>query len=150
MDKRDILKRSDLFKHLEDYHIGTLSELCREEVFDAGETVFRQGEEADRIYVVAEGLISVLLELGPTDKRQIQAASNHECFGWAAIIPPYRRLCTAKAIECSKTFSFNGQEIRRLYFTNPRLYAGIAAGVACVMSKRLKSAYDQIVGITYQ
>ncbi|MFC1894236.1 cyclic nucleotide-binding domain-containing protein, partial [Chloroflexota bacterium] len=128
----------------------TVEKMCTSEVFEPGEIIFRQGTEADKIYVIEEGLVSLLFELGPTDKRQIQAASNFQCFGWAATIPPYRRLRMAKAIERTTVCAFNGRELRRLVDTNPKLCAAIAGGVAYVISQRLKTAFEQLMGTTYQ
>ena len=150
MEKIEVLRRSDLFHYLDENDLRIVEKMCQVEVFEPGDIIFRQGEEAEKIYVIEEGLVSIIMEMGPTDKRQIQAASNFEYFGWAATIPPYRRLRTAKAIERTKVCSFNGMELRKLYDTNPRLCAAIAGGVAYVISQRLKAAFDQVMGTAYQ
>jgi hypothetical protein len=100
--------------------------------------------------VIEDGLVSVLLELGPTDKRQIQAAANYECFGWSASIPPYRCVCTVKVLEKTKVLVFKGKDLRNLVYTNPKLCAEIAGGVAYVISQRLRAAFSQLMGVAYQ
>ena len=149
MDKLEVLKRSDIFHYLDEDDLKTIGDMATEETFKPGEIIFRQGEDSDKIYVIEEGLVSIIIELGPTDKRQVQAATNLECFGWSATIPPYRRVRTAKALEKTKVYSFNGMELRKLVHTNPRLCAAIAGGVAYVISQRLKMAFEQIIGFTY-
>ena len=150
MEKIEVLRRSDLFHYLDENDLRTVERMCTVEVFEPGEIIFRQDKEADKIYVIEEGLVSILIEMGPTDKRQIQAASNFECFGWAATIPPFRRLCMAKASEKTKVLAFEGKELRNLVNTNPKLCAEIAGGVAYVISQRLKGAFSQLMGCTYQ
>jgi len=150
MEKLEVLKRSDLFHYLQEDELKTVGEMCTTEVFDAGTVINRQDKEQEKVYVIEEGLVSVLLELGPTDKRQIQAASNFECFGWSATVPPFRCLCTTKAIEKTKVLSFNGQDLRNLVDTNPKLCAAIAGGVAYVISQRLRASFSQLMGVTYQ
>ncbi|MCK4369267.1 MAG: cyclic nucleotide-binding domain-containing protein [Dehalococcoidales bacterium] len=150
MDKLEVLKRSDVFHYLEDDELQEVEKMCTPEVFEAGTTICKQDREEEKIYVIEEGLVSVLLELGPTDKRQIQAASNFECFGWSASIPPYRCTCTVKALEKTKVLAFNGKELRNLVYTNPKLCAEIAGGVAYVISQRLRAAFTQLMGVTYQ
>jgi len=150
MDKIEVLRKSDVFHYLDDGELRAVEKMATEEAFEPGAIIFRQDKDAEKIYVVEEGLVSICLEMGPTDKRQIQAATNFECFGWAATIPPFHRLCMAKALERTKVLAFNGKELRNLINTNPKLCAEIAGGVAYVISQRLKSAFSQLMGCTYQ
>jgi len=150
METVEVMKKSDVFQYLNDGELKELEKMCRHEVFEAGATIFRQGKEAVDIYIIEEGSVSILYELSQTDRRQIQAASNYECFGWAATIPPYYRLRTVKALERTRVLAFNGKEIRDLADTNPKLLAGIMVGIACLISKRLHSAFTQLMGVTYQ
>ncbi len=150
MDKLEVLRRSDVFHYLDDEDLKTVAEMCTAQVFEAGKTILRQDKENVELYVIEDGLVSVLLELGPTDKRQIQAAANYECFGWSASIPPYRCVCTVKSLEKTKVLVFNGKELRNLVYTNPKLCAGIAGGVAYVISQRLRAAFSQLMGVAYQ
>jgi CRP-like cAMP-binding protein len=150
MDKLEVLKRSDVFHYLDDDDLKVVGEMCTSEVFEAGEIICRQDKESEKLYVIEDGLVSVLLELGPTDRRQIQAASNFECFGWSASIPPYRCVCSVKALERTKVLAFHGKELRNLVYTNPKLCAEIAGGVAYVISQRLRAAFSQLMGVAYQ
>jgi CRP-like cAMP-binding protein len=150
MNKLEVLRRSDLFHYLDEKDLKIVAEMCTSEEFKPGAIIFRQGRDAEKIYVIEEGLVSLLLEMGPTDKRQIQAASDFECFGWAATIPPYRRLNMAKAEEKTKVLVFDGMELRNLVNTNPKLCAEIAGGVAYVISQRLRAAFSQLMGDAYQ
>jgi CRP-like cAMP-binding protein len=150
MDKLEVLRRSDIFHYLDENDLKTVEKMCTAEVFEPGTIIFRQDKEADKIYVIEEGLVSICLEMGPTDRRQLQAASNFECFGWTATIPPFRHLGTVKALERTKALAFEGKELRNLIYTNPRLCAAIAGGVAYVISQRLQTAYSQLMGCSYQ
>jgi CRP-like cAMP-binding protein len=150
MEKIEVLRRSDVFHYLEEDELRIVEKMCSPKVFEAGTIICKQGTEEKDIYVIEEGLVSVLLELGPTDKRQIQAASNFECFGWSATIPPFHCTATTKAVERTKALAFNGMELRNLVYTNPKLCAAIAGGVAYVISKRLRAAFTQLMGVTYQ
>lgn len=150
MDKLEVLRRSDVFHYLDDDDLREMEKMCTYEVFEAGTVIGKQDTESEKLYVIEEGLVSIILELGPTDKRQIQTASNFECIGWTASIPPFRCVCTAKALERTKGFAFDGKELRNLVYTNPRLCAAIAGGVAYVISQRLRAAFTQLMGVTYQ
>jgi CRP-like cAMP-binding protein len=150
METIEILRRSDIFHYLEDDELKTVAKMCTPQVFEAGTVICKQDKEEEKVYVIGEGLVSILLELGPTDKRQIQTASNFECFGWSATIPPFRCAATAKALEKTRVLAFNGMELRNLIYTNPKLCAEVAGGVAYVISQRLRAAFTQLMGVAYQ
>ena len=150
METIEVLRRSDIFHYLEDGELQIVARMGTPQVFEAGTIICRQDKEEQNVYVIEEGLVSIILELGPTDRRQIQTASNFECFGWSATIPPFRCAATVKALERTKTLAFNGRELRNLIYTNPKLCAEIAGGVAYVISQRLRTAFTQLMGVTYQ
>jgi len=150
MERIEVLRRSDIFHYIDEDELKLVEKMCTPEVFEAGAVICKQDREENKVYVVEEGLVSILLELGPTDRRQIQAASNFECIGWSATIPPFHCTATAKAIERTKVLAFDGRELRDLISTNPKLCAEIAGGVAYVISQRLRAAFTQLMGVTYQ
>jgi CRP-like cAMP-binding protein len=150
METIEILRKSDIFHYLEEDELKIVAEMCTPQVFEAGTIICKQDKEETNIYVIEEGLVSITLELGPTDKRQIQTAANFECFGWSATIPPFRGTATSKALEKTKVLAFPGKELRNLIYTNPKLCAEVAGGVAYVISQRLRAAFTQLMGVTYQ
>jgi CRP-like cAMP-binding protein len=127
-----------------------VAKLCRTEEFEAGTIIFKQDTAATDMYIVAEGLVSTMLELGPTDRRQIQAISDFGSFSWTAAIPPYRHVSTAKAIENTTVIAIDGKQIRDLVNTNPRLCAEVISGIAYVISQKLRMSFTQLMGVTYQ
>jgi CRP-like cAMP-binding protein len=150
MDKLEVLRKSEVFKLLDNEELDELVEMCTEEIFEPGELLLRQNTDSEKMYIIINGLVSINLELGPLDIRQIQAASNFQCVGWTSTIPPYKGLGTIKAIERTKVLAFNGKQLRALVYTNPTLTAKIAGGIAQLIAVRLRKAYEQCLGITYE
>jgi CRP-like cAMP-binding protein len=150
METIEVLRRSDIFHYIEEDELKEVAKMCTTQVFETGTLICRQDKEGENIYVIEEGLVSIILELGPTDKRQIQTAANFECFGWSATVPPFRCTSTVKALEKTKVLAFKGMELRNLIYTNPKLCAEIAGGVAYVISQRLRAAFSQLMGVAYQ
>jgi CRP-like cAMP-binding protein len=148
MDKIEILKRSDLFRELDDEHIALVAELGAERVFDAGTTIHKQGVAADLIYVIEEGLVGIILEVGPLSQRQIQAAAHFESFGWSAMIPPYARTTTVNALEQTQVVAFDGRELAAFCTTHSEVGFNIMQAVARVIAERLRQAYIQLLGVT--
>jgi CRP-like cAMP-binding protein len=78
----------------------------------AGETVFRQGDSADRLYVLAEGELEVA-----DGGRRIAAG---QMFGEIAFFAPERRrTATVRAVVASTVLSIDETTFRQLFFQNP-------------------------------
>ena len=148
MDKIEVLKRSDLFRELDDEHLAMVAEIGTQQVFDAGTIIYKQGSIAEQIHVIEEGLVGIILEVGPLAQRQVQAAANFESFGWSAMIPPYTRTATVKAIEQTKVIVFNGRELAVFFTTHSEVGFKIMQAVARVIAERLRQAYIQLLGVT--
>lgn len=148
MNKIEVLKRSDLFRELNDEHLALVAEMGTHQVFDAGTIVYKQGSTAEQIHVIEEGLVGIILEVGPLAQRQVQAAANFESFGWSAMIPPYTRTATVKALETTKVIVFNGRELTAFCTTHGEEGFKIMEALARVIGERLRQAYIQLLGVT--
>jgi CRP-like cAMP-binding protein len=148
MNKIEVLKRSDLFRELDDEHIALVGQMGTEQVFDSGAIIYKQGSTADQIYVIDEGLVGIILEVGPLAQRQVQAAANFESFGWSAMIPPYTRTATVKALEQTNVIVFDGRELTDFCTTHGEEGFKIMQAVARVIAERLRQAYIQLLGVT--
>lgn len=150
MDKLEILRRSDLFRELNDEQLSLVEKMCTAEVYEPGTIIHRANTIIERLYVIEEGLVAIILEPGPLSHRQLQAVCNFETFGWEAAIPPHLSTATAKAIERTKALAFNGQDLVDLFSTNPTAGCVVYQGVARVVADRLHAAYMQCLGVTAQ
>ena len=150
MDKIEVLKRSDLFRELSDEQLKVVAGMCTPEVFEPGAIIHRENTMLDEMYVIEEGLVALVLELGPLSHQQLTAATNFETFGWPALVPPHMATITAKAIEKTKVLTFKGQDILKLCETNCRVGCIVYQGVARVVADRLRAAFMQCLGVTAQ
>ncbi len=148
MNRIEVLKRSDLFRELDDKHLTMVAEIGTDQVFDGGTIVYKQGAIAEQIHVIEEGLVGIILEVGPLAQRQVQAAANFESFGWSAMIPPYTRTATVKALEQTKVVVFDGRELTAFCTAHREVGFKIMQAVARVIAERLRQAYVQLLGVT--
>ena len=150
MEKLEVLKRSDLFRDLNDEQLAEIEIMCTALEFDTGEILCKQGIVGGMIYVIETGLVGIMLEVGLMAKRQVQAAANFESFGWSAMIEPFTCTATVKALEKTKVYGFNGRELSDLCTTHSEIGCKLNRAVARVVAERLRQAYVQLLGCTYQ
>jgi CRP-like cAMP-binding protein len=150
MDRLEVLRKSELFRELDNEQLSTVEKLCTPETFEPGAIICKQGEKVDKIYVIEDGLVAIILEVGPLSQRQVQSASNFDIVGWSSMIRPYTSTATVKAKERTKVLSFNAKELGRLFRLEPKIGYKVGQSISCVVAGRLQHAYTQLLGITSQ
>ena len=150
MNVREVLNKSELFRELDNDQLSIIEQMCTPMSFQPGEVIGKQGAKNEYVFVIEEGLIAVIVEIGPLSQRQVQAASNFDVVGWSSMILPDIYIATGKAVEQTKTLAIPGQELCNLCDSNPTIGCKVCRGVARVVAHWLKDAYGQLLGVTYQ
>jgi len=150
MDKVEVLKRSDLFRDLDNDQLGVVAKMCEAREFEAGVIICKQGKADGKAYVIEEGLVGIILEVGPLAQRQVQSACRFETFGWSGLVEPYTYTATVKAIQRTKAWEFKGQNISELCKTVPEIGCKVSRATARIVADRLRQAYIQLLGVAYQ
>jgi CRP-like cAMP-binding protein len=148
MSKFSVLRKCDIFRALDDKQLREAEKMCDYEEFGAGTIICKQGQKEENLYVVENGAVGIILEVGPLAQRQVQAVTNFEGFGWSAMLDPYICTATVKALENTKLLAFDGQELSGLCVTRPEIGCRISRGIARVVASRLRQAYAQLLGVT--
>jgi CRP/FNR family transcriptional regulator, cyclic AMP receptor protein len=101
----------------------------------AGDVLFRQGDEAEHLYILAEGRVE-FVEIGAS-------VGPGQMFGEIAFFAPdRRRTLTARCAEDCVVLSVNQSTMRELYYQNPSFgfeIVGLIAGRLLADSARLRS-----------
>jgi len=150
MAKFEVLKRCSLVRDLSDEQIKTIAKLAKEETYEVGELLVKQGRTAEKLFLIEDGLVGIYLELGPMTHRLLQAASEFEVVGWTSMLPPYRARATAKAIETTKALAFSAKGLIALCEKSPQICSEIYRNLATLIAQRLDSAFIQLMGVTSQ
>ena len=150
MDTLEVMRKSDLFHGLNDGQLKIVEKMGTVCEFQPGAIICKQGDTLDKIYLIEDGLVGIILELGPLSERQVQAASKFQSFGWSAMIEPYTSSATVKAIEKTKALAFDRVVLCDLCLTQTEIGCRICRAVARLVATRLHNAYVQLLGVTYQ
>lgn len=150
MAKFDVLKQCSLVRDLSDEQLKTIANLAKEETYEVGELLIRQGRTAEKLFLIEDGLVGIYLELGPITHRLLQSASDCEVVGWTSMLPPYRARATVKAIETTKVLALNAKGLIELCEKNPEIGNEIYRSLATLMALRLDNAFIQLMGVTSQ
>jgi len=145
----EALRKSDLFEGLSDDELAAIAKMARDEIYDVGAVIFRENEVAKNLYIVREGRVAILIDIGRGKQTVIDTICRNGSFGWSAMVPPYILTGTAKTMERTRVIVLTGQDLRELCRMNCGTCYTIMEKLATMISSRLKDTRLQLVSLMY-
>jgi len=110
-----------------------------------GEFLFRQGDRADKFFIVRNGRISVQIPaiMGPA--LEVQTLSTNQILGWSWLISPYQWHFQAKAEEDSQLLEFDGTALLAQCEQEPEFGYQMLKIFAELMSERLDASRQTLM-----
>jgi CRP-like cAMP-binding protein len=110
-----------------------------------GQILFRQGENADKFYVVRNGRISIQMPAIMGPNLEIQTLGEDQVLGWSWLISPYKWSFQAIAEEDSELLMFDGKTILARCEQEPKFGYELLKKFAALMSIRLDAARQKMM-----
>jgi CRP/FNR family cyclic AMP-dependent transcriptional regulator len=145
----DLLRRSEIFESLTDDELAAIAKLAREETYEAGACIFTENEPAKNLYIVREGRIAILADIGRGRQTVVDTVVKGGSFGWSALVPPYILTGTAKAVEKGKVIVIPSEGLQEICRNNCRACYTIMESLATVISGRLRDTQLQLISLMY-
>jgi CRP-like cAMP-binding protein len=142
---KDYLSSHAFFSGLNDDFIEFLADSATKMRIKEGESLFKQGERADKFYLLRSGQISIQVPalMGPT--LDIQTLGEDQILGWSWLISPYRWSFQARAVEDSEVIEFDGSAILARCEKDPAFGYELFKRFAALMSERLDAARQKMM-----
>ena len=143
------LRKSPIFKDLTGDELERVAALCREEVYEAGATIFEEGSLADYLYIVEDGkvVLEMELELQPyasSKQATIEVVTKGEVFGWSALVEPYIRTLSARCMERAKVIVIKGSDLLNLFESEPHIGHRMMGKISQTVASRLRDTRQKL------
>jgi CRP/FNR family cyclic AMP-dependent transcriptional regulator len=115
--------------------------------FKAGQTILREGEIANRFYVIESGKVVLESGAGFGEPVVIEIIGPGDLLGWSWMFPPYTWQFTARAIEPTDAIFFYGTILREYCEKDHSLWFELFKRMSAVMTKRLQAARAKMLSI---
>ncbi len=115
---RAALTRTPIFSSLDEMRLRLLISRVRLRRLAEDEVLFRRGDVADFLYVVADGEVAVL---GPDDQREVARLHDGDFFGEIAILADQPRGSTVRATLSTEVLAIDRATIADLVADSPRV-----------------------------
>ena len=124
-------------------HVNILSECAMETEFAEGQLIFREGDLANRFYLIAEG--EVVLESNTRNGRKvtIETLGQGDALGWSWLFPPYYWHFGARALKPTRAIFFYGTRLRAQCDEDHDFGYELMKRMASVVVRRLQSARER-------
>jgi CRP/FNR family transcriptional regulator, cyclic AMP receptor protein len=145
-DLTEDIMATPLLRGLSDRHIRVLADCACRTHFDQDQIIFRQGETANRFYLIEDGTIQ--LEATPKSGERRIVVGRIEpggVLGWSWLFPPYQWQFTARALTQTRALFFYGTVLRENCETDPALGFELLKRMGEEMVKRLQSARRRLL-----
>jgi CRP-like cAMP-binding protein len=144
---QDLLRGHPFLFSMQPSHLKILAETARISDLQAGDILFRQGDPANRLFLICSG------------KIELEAACSHPCgatvnvetlgqgevLGWSWLIPPFSWNLQARAIEATKVIVVESAHLLAACEEDAEFGCELMKRIAQVMAHRFQSLRKQLV-----
>ena len=124
------LESCKLFRELPVAELESLRQVTRERTYGMGETIFKQGNPGDGIYVVKGGEVHIAVVASSGELRVISKLGPGELFGEMAVIDSDPRSATALAGETTMVYFISRTDLLEMMQRAPQLTIGLVREIS--------------------
>ncbi|HOI73877.1 MAG TPA: cyclic nucleotide-binding domain-containing protein [Syntrophales bacterium] len=158
-ERISFLQEPELFRELTPEQIRELINISRRVTFQSGETVMREGDEGDSLYIILDGTVEVVKSLvlpgmdedDTTDRSKVftrLSARDHAVFGEIALLEKQKRTATITALTDCVLYEISKDDFLRLAEEDTDLGYRVALNLARIVSSRLRKADEDTIKLT--
>jgi len=142
-----VLKATQLFSDLSDYHIATISECANHMRFNAKDKIYAEGDPADRFMIVQEGRVAIDMETPHRGVLTVHTVSPGEVLGWSWLFPPHEWHYNARAVHHTKAIALDADCLRARIERDAELGYELMKRFSAIMLNRLEATRMQLMDI---
>ena len=135
----DRLRKVDILEGLSEEELQSIAHYIEEENVDAGVTLCEEGRDADRLYVLEQGRVSISFKNG----GQYEIDTPGKVVGWSFLVPPFLYTASAVAKTASRVLVIKSPDFYYTIHKEPKMAMKVLNNLAQVIASRLTlKGYD--------
>ncbi len=134
----DRLRKVEIFRGLTDWELNLAAQFFQEERVPGGVTLCKEGEMADRLYILEEGTVTFTTQSG--DAYELETPGK--VIGWSFLVSPNLYTATATTFTPCRLLVMKSPDFYYLIHKDPKMGVKIMDNLARVVASRLKGARE--------
>ena len=144
---QQLIAEHPFFLDLAPQHVAVLVEAAMHKEFKAGEEIFREGDPANRFYIILGGTVDLQSERQDQEPVSLQRIGLGDVLGWSWLFPPYYWHYTARAVTDTQAIFFYGTWLRESCERDHDFGYAMLKRMSDIVVQRLQSARKRLVEI---
>ena len=120
------------------------------EQYEPDAVIFRESEEAKKLYLVEEGQVVVESKVTTGMRFPISIIYDRQAFGWSALVPPYRYTATVTALSKTRVIAIEQKALLAMMQANPSVGLTLMQNVTSIVASRLLALETALAGLLGQ
>jgi CRP-like cAMP-binding protein len=142
-----LLAAHPFFKGLESKHLKLIVGCASNVVFNQGQFIFREGEDANQFCIIRQGKVVIETFSPIKGAIPIHTLREGDVLGWSWLVPPYKWHFDARAYELTRAISLDGRCIREKCETDHDLGYELMKRFSMVVTERLEATRLQLLDL---
>jgi CRP-like cAMP-binding protein len=146
----EMLKGMNLFEFLKLEELEDIAALARVEEFKAGDYIFKEGDKAEKVYLVLEGRVAVEIEIGPNKKAVVYTETKGKMFGYPSLVKPHTFSTYARCMDQVKLVTIKaGDLVEKVFKNDCRRGYLVMNKLAEIIAVKLKETRMQLLSLVH-
>lgn len=143
----DLIAGAPVFAGLTPEQLELIAGCGRNDRADAGTFLFREGEPAERFYLIRSGSAALEVHAPGRGQLRIETVGEGEVLGWSWLFSPYRWELDARVLEPSALVVFDGACLRGKSEADHELGYQLMRRFAGLLVERLQATRFQLLDV---
>jgi CRP-like cAMP-binding protein len=139
-----LLKQAAIFAGLTDDELAHIVEICKEQQYKFGQSIFKEGEPGNRLYIIAEGEVRISRQVPGSGEEALTVLKKGACFGEMSVFDRSERSTDAIANKDCTLLTISRSDFEILLDFNRDLAYKVLWSVVRLLSERLRVTNDNL------
>ncbi len=142
-----LVAESPIFAGLDQANLELIAGCGQNTGFEAGQYLFREGDQADTFYLVRHGRVVLEMFVPGRGPITIDTIDEGEVVGWSWLFPPHRWHYDARALDIVRAVAFDGACLRGKCNADHTFGFELLCRFSPVMVERLEATRLQLMDV---
>jgi CRP-like cAMP-binding protein len=139
-----LIRQAAVFADLTDDELAHVVEICKEQRFKFGQTIFKEGEPGNRLYLIADGEVRISRNVPGSGEEALAVLKKGACFGEMAIFDRSERSTDAIANTDTTLLTITRSDFEIMLDFNRDIAFKVLWAVVRLLSVRLRQTNDNL------
>jgi CRP/FNR family cyclic AMP-dependent transcriptional regulator len=143
----ELIVESPTFKGMSSEQLKLIAGCAVNEHYEAGKLLLREGDPAERFYLIRHGMIVLEMNAPGRGALKIQTLGEGDVLGWSWLFAPHRWVMDGRTVEESSLVAFDGTCLRDKCEEDHELGYQLMQRFAANLIDRLQATRLQLIDV---